>query len=473
MWICSQIGAREHYAIPRALRQTGRLATLYTDFWADPAVRKLAVGKFRPLATRFHPELEAKPEILKAESRKQRAKIVSWNFRALCWEMLLRKKQRLGKQKAEIGGQKTEGQNQFQLSDFNISAFKNAAGPYHGYIEVGRRFAECVREDLKLRKDLKPGLIFFAYDTGALETLEWCREQGIKCVLNQMDPNRVEVDLVRSEEKQWPGWALENIQVPEAYFARREREWALADRVVVNSEFSRKALVQQGVPAEKLAVVPLCYEREQEAGKSEVRGQKVESGKQKAENKNEFQISDFSVSAFSPLRALFLGQVILRKGIQYLIGAAKLLEKENIRFDVVGPIGISREAMATATGNVTFHGRTGRDQAADWYRRSHLFVLPTLSDGFAITQLEAMAHGLPVITTPCCGEVVSDGVDGFVVPPRDAVALARTFQRYLAQPEVLSSQSAAARVKAAQFTIERLAANLSRVEDEIKNTKQK
>ncbi len=45
-----------------------------------------------------------------------------------------------------------------------------------------------------------------------------CRQQGIKCVLNQMDPNRVEVDLVRAEEKQWPGWAPDMIEVPEAYF---------------------------------------------------------------------------------------------------------------------------------------------------------------------------------------------------------------------------------------------------------------
>ena len=97
----------------------------------------------------------------------------------------------------------------------------------------------------------------------------------------------------------------------------------------------------------------------------------------------------------SPLRVLFLGQVILRKGIQYLIAAARRLEAENIRFDVVGPIGISRRAMTTAPSNMTFHGRTGRDQAATWYQRSHLFVLPTLSDGFAITQLEAMTYGLP------------------------------------------------------------------------------
>jgi glycosyltransferase involved in cell wall biosynthesis len=415
-WFCAQIGAREHYAVARALHKQGRLASLYTDFWAGPIVRKLAVGRMRPLAARFHTEME-------------KAEIVSWNFQALGWEFLLR-------QKSKSRNQKIEG-----------------ADLYSGFIEVGNRFAVQVRESLKRRSNLSSDSIFFAYDTGALEAMEWCRERGIKCILNQMDPNRVEVELVRAEEKQWPGWAPESVQVPEAYFSRREQEWALADRVVVNSEFSRQALLRQGVPAEKLFVLPLCYEANAE--------------KVKAENENQFQVSDFSISAFPPLRVLFLGQVILRKGIQYLIEAAKMLEKENIRFDVVGPVGISPTAVASAPKNMIFHGRSTRDQVDKWYGQADVFVLPTLSDGFAITQLEAMAHGLPVVTTPCCGEVVSDGVDGFVVPARDADALARTFKRYVAQPDLMPSQSAAALVKAGQFSIDRLAENLMRLEAEL------
>ena len=167
---------------------------------------------------------------------------------------------------------------------------------------------------------------------------------------------------------------------------------------------------------------------------------------------------------------LFLGQVILRKGIQYLIAAAKLLERENIHFDIVGPLGISADAIVTAPKNMIFHGRAGRDQATAWYQQSHVFVLPTLSDGFALTQLEAMAHGLPVVTTPCCGEVVSDGVDGFVVPPREVEALAQAFQRYLAEPELLPQHSVAAAAKAGQFTLARLAENLRQLEDSLQKS---
>lgn len=401
-WICSQIGAREHFAIPRALHQNGKIAALCTDFWAGSLTRKFAAGKLRPLAARFHPDLAGQPGL-----------VHSWNLRSLGWEFLLRK--------------------------------KFAGAPYLGFIEVGKRFSNCVREHLKRRTDLDGNSIFFAYDTGALESLAWCREQKIKCVLNQMDPNRVEVELVRVEEKKWPGWSLRPLEVPEEYFVRREQEWALADRVVVNSEFSRQALLQQNVPAEKLVVIPLCFETSEANRKSEIANRK--SG--------------------APLRVLFLGQVILRKGIQYLLAAARQLEKENIHFDVVGPLGISETAIKSAPRNLTFHGRTSRDQAANWYRQSDIFVLPTLSDGFALTQLEAMAHGLPVVATPNCGAVVTDGADGFIVLPRDADALAQIFRRYLAQPELLTAQSAAAREKSRQFTLNRLAENLAQLETDL------
>jgi glycosyltransferase involved in cell wall biosynthesis len=399
-WLCCQIGAREHYAVPRALAQSQRLVALYTDFWAGSSIRKLALAlnsrSIRSFAARHHPELAA-------------ANVISWNLRSFGWESIVRRR--------SVG-----------------------LTPYHGYIEVGRRFALRVRENLEQRPDLGSDSILFAYDTGALEAMEWCREKGIKCVLNQMDPSRVEVELVRQEERRWPGWVMKAINVPEAYFRRREQEWDLADRIVINSEFCREALVQQGVPVEKLVVVPLCYETTNLLSNIPAR------------------------KGSDPLRVLFLGQVILRKGIQYLLAAARLLERENIHFDVVGPIGITQEAVRSAPSNVTFHGRTGRGEAAAWYQRSHVFVLPTLSDGFAITQLEAMAYGLPVIATPCSGKVVRDGEDGFIVPPRDPEALAGVLQQYLSTPDLLPKQSRAAREKSKQFSLERLTDNLLNLE---------
>ncbi len=387
--------------MPRALCRRRRLATLYTDFWPGPVVRRLTerigLNAIRSLASRFHPELAG-------------ANVVSWNSRSMLWEA--GRRQRL----------------------------KHAGSREHfeEFIDAGRQFAIAVREALRKRQIQPRSTVLFAYDTGALEAFEWCRERRICCVLDQMDPNRVEVELVRQEAQHWPGWELHPLEVPEAYFERREQEWALADLVVVNSAFCKQALIRQGVAAEKLFVLPLCYEPGKAPERQEVGNQK--SGQ--------------------PLRVLFLGQVILRKGIQYLIEAARSLEQENIRFDVVGPIGISERAIGSAPHNLTFHGRTSRALAAEWYAKADVFVLPTLSDGFAITQLEAMAHGLPVVTTPCCGEVVSDGLDGFVVPPRDVPALTRALQRYLSEPGLLRHQSEAALEKSRRYSLETLAGNL-------------
>lgn len=442
-WICSQIGAREHYAVPRALHQMGRLGALYTDFWAGPVLRGAARwipnDGLRSLAGRHHEELDVKAEKLKSEIQKtergntgnRKAEIVSWNWRALAWEVMARKKTEIGNRKCEGGGQ------------------------YLGFIEAGQKFARMVRDRLNRVNPSAQDTLFFGYDTGALEALEWCRERGIPCIVDQMDPNRVEVKMVQEEEKRWPDWAARATEVPGEYFQRREWEWALADRIIVNSRWSFAALAGQGVPPEKLMVMPLCYEVN--------RKRKTESIVPRSRNEKNFQPSTGRL-----LRVLFLGQVILRKGIQYLMEAAKLLKGELVHFDVVGPMGISESAMKSAPANMTFHGRVNRHEAAGWYERSDVFVLPTISDGFAITQIEAMARGLPVIATPNCGEVVSDGVDGFLVPARDALSLAKVIQRYLAGPELLECQRSAALNKSRQFTLDRLGGRLVALEQSLK-----
>ena len=402
-WICSQIGAREHYAIPRVLHRAGKLDGLYTDFWASAPWRLLGklTGK-AILATRCHADLAEAP-------------VTSFNLKAL---------------KA------------------SRQSFDN---PYEGFLQIGQAFGLKVAAHLQSTNSQLPAsssTIFFSYDTGFLEPAQWFKARGGKAIVCQMDPARYEVDLVKAEEKRWPGWASRSVEVPESYYQRREAEWAAADIVMVNSEWSRQALMKQGVPEGKLEVVPLAYESVKANGDS-----------RKAEGE-----MNVPFGPSRPLRVLFLGQVILRKGIQYLIEAARLLDKEPIHFDIVGSIGISAEAIASAPANMTFHGPVSRDRTEEFYREADVFALPTLSDGFALTQLEAMAHGLPVIATPNCGEVVSDGVDGLIVPASDINALAEAFQIILQDAEKIRAMSDATGEKILKFSLAGLGKNLSSLE---------
>ncbi len=242
--------------------------------------------------------------------------------------------------------------------------------------------------------------------------------------------------------------------------------------------------MSEGVPEEKIAVVPLAYEGGKE---SVVRSQKLECRAEKATgtvcqngpmggNGDSphlperpsgccAQMGTVPVStpfSSSPqMRVLFLGQAIVRKGIHDLVHAARLLQKEPIAFDVVGAHGNLPDDLP---GNVTFHGPVPRGEAGGWYERADLFVLPTHSDGFALTQLEAMAHGLPIIATPCCGDVVEPGRTGWLVQPGSPEQLADVLREAMASPERLMEMGRRAVERVADFSIERLGERLMELE---------
>ena len=408
-WFCAQLGGREHYAIPRALHEAGALAQLMTDFWAGSCTASLArnfPGKLlRSLASRQHPDLPA-------------GLVKSWNARALAWECLSRR----------------------------MSRHSGVDGRYRSYCEVGRRFgSELIRHFSKTRS-LPENSVFFGFDTCGLEVMTYLKKRGVVCIVDQIDPGRVEAETVKAEQETWPGWEDQLLEIPEEFFERHHLEWELADRVLVNSNWSRSALIQQGVAATKISVVPLSYEVKTIPKTDGARG----DGLCRLRTQRSF-------SKENPLKVLFLGQVMLRKGIQYLAQTAEILRNEPVLFDVVGPINLSKKVVEAVPGNMKFHGRATRDEITHWYQKADVFVLPTLSDGFAITQIEAMANGLPVIATPNCGEVVTNGLDGFIVPPRDPEALAAAIMRYVQDPECLVRHQVGAVAKSKQFSLSRLA----------------
>jgi glycosyltransferase involved in cell wall biosynthesis len=126
----------------------------------------------------------------------------------------------------------------------------------------------------------------------------------------------------------------------------------------------------------------------------------------------------------------------LRKGVVHFIEMAKSLSKEaaNLKFFIVGD-GVHRAALeALADGHVVFLGeKPGRKRdtddvdVPDCYAAMDVFVQPSLLEGGPITVLEAMASGLPVVSTDVgmVKEAIQDGVDGLIVPPGDTAALGR------------------------------------------------
>jgi glycosyltransferase involved in cell wall biosynthesis len=90
---------------------------------------------------------------------------------------------------------------------------------------------------------------------------------------------------------------------------------------------------------------------------------------------------------------------------------------------VVGPYDPQMIAAPLFAGP-TYVGQVPRSRIRDEFGQADVFAFPTLAEGMALAHVEAMACGVPVVTTPNCGPATRDGRDGFIVAPRDAVGLA-------------------------------------------------
>ena len=146
------------------------------------------------------------------------------------------------------------------------------------------------------------------------------------------------------------------------------------------------------------------------------------------------ELIDARQSSAGPLRILFVGNLIARKGLHYLIDALSRLPSADWRLDVVGDDAVD-SAYAGAVrrqidagglkGNIRLHGRVSDGELAQQYSVAHLLAVPSY-EGFGIVYLEAMAFGLPVLAGVHggAGEIVDHGVNGFLVEPADVDGIA-------------------------------------------------
>lgn len=349
-WVCSQIGSREHYAIPRILQKEGKLNFLLTDFWSQdyPYFRHMPIQSFKKMGERWHPELTDTSVLHLGMSR-------------LIFEV-----------KSKV----------HQQSEWDTIVTRN-----NWYQKKMLKLTE------KKLHDMKPG-IFFSYSYSALHIARRFKEMGWKIVIGQIDPGKLEEDLVATEEEKFIEFKSHQKRAPAIYWEMWNEEMTLSDLILVNSDWSKEALLKQQIPEAKIRIVPLAF-----------------AAKKKSQPPRSYP------TAFSenrPLRVLFLGQVNLRKGVHYLVKAMEKLKSFPIVLDFVGPCYVDFPDQFNNLA-INFHGPVSRSTAETYYSEADIFILPTLSDGFAITQLEAMGKGLPLIVAKNCARLVEHQKNGYLL----------------------------------------------------------
>jgi glycosyltransferase involved in cell wall biosynthesis len=173
-----------------------------------------------------------------------------------------------------------------------------------------------------------------------------------------------------------------------------------------------------------------------------------------------------------PVCFLLIGRMLADKGVREFVSAARRLSRENPswRFRLLGgvdagnPSTLSREELESfRPEGIEWLGH--RDDVAAQISRHHVIVLPSYREGMPKTLLEAAASGRPIITTdiPGCRDIVRDGVNGLLVPPRDEVALIEAMHRLGTDPQLRERMGRAGRTRAMAFSVEDVVEHTLRV----------
>lgn len=197
------------------------------------------------------------------------------------------------------------------------------------------------------------------------------------------------------------------------------------------SNFVKDSLLYCGVKPEQIKIVPY--------------GANVESS-----------IVRNTVAKGTKIEFLFVGQVMYRKGVPYLFEAMSALDSNEAHLTVTGSYNSNDWFVKNHFGddNIDFTGLVTLDKMKAIYEKAHVFVLPSFAEGMAQVGIEAMACGLPIICTYNSGvaDLVTDGVNGFIIPVGDKQAIVDKMQWFIDHPEKIAEMGEAARKVAANYS---------------------
>lgn len=383
----AQIGARRHYCVPVALHRKGLLETFHTDWCANRGCAGLLAG------------------------------LGAWGP----FQNVLRR---------------VRDRRVPELPDDRICSHEGCAlrmGLWRRVIDLPNdQYWERANADFGhsvVREGFGDATAVYGFNAAAVEILAAARTRGLNTILDQtMAPWAFVQQLLEDERLRWPDWSLPTSEGTRAgNLAEREsQEWESADLVICGSRFVVEAIRECGGPVDKCRVVPYGYDVQPVATSSKQR-------------------------TGGPLRVLFVGTVDLRKGAPYLLEAARRIDRSTAQFRMVGPVQISQAAIHQLSERIEVCGPQPRSRLTQQYHWADILVLPTLAEGSANVCFEALAHGLPVVTTPNAGSVVRHQVDGWIIPPRSADAIVESIETAARDREQLSEMSASARLRARQF----------------------
>ncbi|NES98126.1 MAG: glycosyltransferase family 4 protein [Desertifilum sp. SIO1I2] len=270
----------------------------------------------------------------------------------------------------------------------------------------------------------------YAYEDGAACTFEAAKQAGILCLYDlPIMFYRMSREIQAEEAERFPELApsLQAAKEPQWKLERKEKEVQLADRIFVASSVTQRSLLAFGVDAAKISVIPY--------------GAPLEYFHPKPKPDRCF-------------RAIYVGRLEPRKGIHYLLEAWNSLKLPNAELWLVGINEYPPGWLDRYAGSFRYIPSVPHTALNDYYSAADVLVFPSLVEGFGLVLLEAMACGIPIITTPNTAgpDLIADGTEGFIVPIRNVEILQEKLEWCYSHRGELALMGKAARQKAEQLT---------------------
>ncbi len=270
----------------------------------------------------------------------------------------------------------------------------------------------------------------YAYEDGAAATFTQAKAKGITCyydlpIVYYRHSQRLQAEEAETFPELAP--ALLSLQEPQWKRDRKDKEIHLADYIIVPSSIVKQSLLDAQIPEAKIAVIPF--------------GAPVDYFHPQPKPDQQF-------------RALFVGRLGPRKGAHYLLQAWQDLNLPNSELLCVGFNEFPSSWLTPYRDSFRYIPSVPHTTLNQYYSQASVFVFPSLIEGLALVLLEAMACGIPIITTPNAGgtDIITDGVEGFIIPIRDTEALTAKLDWCYTHPEELAEMGKAARRKAETLT---------------------
>ncbi len=223
---------------------------------------------------------------------------------------------------------------------------------------------------------------------------------------------------------------------PRPFVEKCLAEYEAADYILVPSDYAKESFISRGFDPERIIKIPFGVDRGKFKSPSFA---KASGGKQ---NSNKFVV-------------LYVGEIRLGKGVQYLLEAWDALKLKDAELWLVGEVKRDIKKTTKQGNKETIKFLGFRKDIPELMDRASVFAFPSLDEGSALVTYEAMAAGLPVITTPNAGSLVRDSLDGYIIPIRDSAALAERIEFFYKYPEQAKAMGESGRERISKFTWER------------------